>query len=170
MPLREINCVLYSVNHAYMMYNKTVIHLLQSHGQSCSNGTNDCRGAPFLSCLLRFEVKMTCRSDLSEQYRTQSIALVWKWTTVSVHQLTKNTVPPPHWWGVEFLNKLFLATSTPGLSTPPTNLCIEKKMASLYAMWASFLNKSKTNNMRESVNWIWVPYCDRIHVNVEIRC
>ena len=47
--------------------------------------------------------------------------------------LTKRIVPPPGTVGVRFANSARLATSTPGVPGPPTNLCVETKTASLYA-------------------------------------
>ena len=47
--------------------------------------------------------------------------------------LTKKTEPPPPPLGTGFLKRDFLATRMPGVSTPPTNLCGDKKIASLYA-------------------------------------
>ena len=41
----------------------------------------------------------------------------------------------------------FLATSTPGDSGPPTNLCIEKKMASLYTRSLSWLPGKQTQRV-----------------------
>ena len=44
---------------------------------------------------------------------------------------TKKTLPPPApLGGLSLLKSRFFATSTPGVCTPPTNLCTEKNTAS----------------------------------------
>lgn len=101
--------------------------LLQLHGQPHSNGSHNGRCTSLLSGLCLLQIELSGRRHLQRVTAGgEGFGEV-----MCCQRLTKNTVPPPTVQGVEFWNSRFLATSTPGESTPPINLCGEKYIASL---------------------------------------